>query len=153
MALEEDLPEKPEDKTIPKYKQIDKRAGSYVIDWGHELHRQYEEWRKENESSAVLGKRPTPGGKDDIAVRGAKKTKTGEGDRTPEVDDAQMKKAFEKQSVGKARDLFKYIYFDMLTPLQMTIPQLRTWLQSKGMPVGGKKAQLVERVEGHFEQK
>ena len=153
MALEEDLPEKPEDKTIPKYKQIDKRAGSYVIDWGHELHRQYEEWRKENESSAVLGKRPTPGGKDEIVVRGAKKTKTGEGDGTPEVDDAQMKKAFEKQSVGKARDLFKYIYFDMLTPLQMTIPQLKTWLQSKGMPVGGKKAQLVERVEGHFEQK
>ena len=24
MALEEDLPEKPDDKTIPKYKQIDK---------------------------------------------------------------------------------------------------------------------------------
>lgn len=35
----------------------------------------------------------------------------------------------------------------------MTIPQLKSWLQAKGMPVGGKKAELVERIEEHFEQK
>ncbi|KAL2043832.1 hypothetical protein N7G274_003352 [Stereocaulon virgatum] len=133
MALEEDLPEKPEDKTVPKYKQIHKRAGAYVVDWGHELHRQFEEWRMENESAVVLGKRPA---KDDMAVRGAKRAKGDDGEGTAEVDDGQMMKAFEKQTVGK-----------------MTIPQLKSWLQAKGRPVGGKKAQLVERVEEFFEQK
>ena len=35
----------------------------------------------------------------------------------------------------------------------MTIPQLKSWLQAKGMPVGGKKADLVERVQVYFERK
>ena len=103
MALEEDLPEKPEDKTTPKYRQIDKRAGPYVIDWGHELHRQYEEWRRENEQTAsVPAKRsaPTVSGKDELAVRGSKKAKSAEAEGG--VDDAQMKKAFEDQSITKA---------------------------------------------------
>ena len=34
LALEEDLPEKPDDKTIPKYKQIHKRAGEFIHNWG-----------------------------------------------------------------------------------------------------------------------
>jgi ATP-dependent DNA helicase 2 subunit 1 len=40
LALEEDLPEKPEDKTIPRYRQIEKRAGGYVQDWAQELAQQ-----------------------------------------------------------------------------------------------------------------
>ena len=36
----------------------------------------------------------------------------------------------------------------------MTIPQLKTWLQSKGVSVNGKKkAELVESVEEYFENK
>lgn len=34
VALEEELPENKEDKTIPKFKQIDKRAGEYIHNWG-----------------------------------------------------------------------------------------------------------------------
>jgi ATP-dependent DNA helicase 2 subunit 1 len=34
MALDEEIPEEPEDKTIPRYRQIDKRAGAYVHEWG-----------------------------------------------------------------------------------------------------------------------
>ncbi|KKK25059.1 putative DSB repair complex subunit Ku70, partial [Aspergillus ochraceoroseus] len=41
LALDEDLPEKPEDKTLPKYRQIDKRAGDYVLSWADELEKQY----------------------------------------------------------------------------------------------------------------
>jgi len=37
VALEEDLPEKPEDKTIPKYSMIHKRVGEYALNWGEEL--------------------------------------------------------------------------------------------------------------------
>ncbi|KAL8728542.1 MAG: hypothetical protein Q9181_005310, partial [Wetmoreana brouardii] len=42
MALEEDLPEKAEDKTVPRYRQIDKRAGEYVLEWGEELQKQHQ---------------------------------------------------------------------------------------------------------------
>lgn len=134
MALEEDLPEKPEDKTVPKYRQIDKRAGSYVIDWGHELHKEYEVWRKENETTAsVPAKRSAPSGKDDIPDR-SKKTKTATPDGGP--TDAEMKHAYLKQEHKK-----------------MTVPQLKVWLQGKIMSVSGKKADLLERVEEFFEQK
>lgn len=134
MALEEDLPEKPEDKTIPKYKQIDKRAGPYVIDWGHELHRQFEDWRKHNDSVTVPVKRPAPSAKDDESSKGEKKA------RTMVLNDGltheDMKTAFEKQTINK-----------------LTIPQLKSWLASKSLPTSGKKFDLVERVEELFEKK
>ena len=100
MALEEDLPEKPEDKTIPKYRQIDKRAGPYVIDWGHELHKEHEEWRKENETTtaSVSAKRPAPSGKNDMPAR-SKKAKTATPDGGP--TDAEMKHAYMEQEHKK----------------------------------------------------
>jgi ATP-dependent DNA helicase 2 subunit 1 len=36
-ALEEDLPDTPEDKTIPKYKTIEKRVGSFAQAWAEVL--------------------------------------------------------------------------------------------------------------------
>ena len=99
MALEEDLPEKPEDKTIPKYKQIDKRAGSYVIDWGRELQTEHEEWQKDNEvTTSVPAKRSAPSGKDLIPDR-SKKAKTATPDGGP--TDAEMKHAYMKQEHKK----------------------------------------------------
>jgi ATP-dependent DNA helicase 2 subunit 1 len=94
MALDEDLPEKPEDKTIPKYRQIDKRAGPLAIDWGNELHDQHERWQKSNKHDSVPAKRAAPEA-DDLAIRG-KKAKTDDA-----IDDKEMKKAFDKNAVGK----------------------------------------------------
>jgi ATP-dependent DNA helicase 2 subunit 1 len=34
IALEEELPEQPEDKTLPKYKSIHKRTGPLAVEWG-----------------------------------------------------------------------------------------------------------------------
>ena len=134
LALEEDLPEKPEDKTIPKYRQIDKRAGPYVMDWGVELHEQHLLWQKEN-SAPVPGagaKRGKDVAEDGLPER--KKAKTGEaGDG---IDDAGMKRAFDRNEVGK-----------------MTVAVLKEWLGGKGLGTGGKKAELVDRVEGWFERK
>ena len=36
---------------------------------------------------------------------------------------------------------------------KMSVVQLKSWLQSKGMSVAGKKAELVDRVESYFEKK
>jgi len=37
IALEEELPEQPEDKTIPKYNAIHKRTGPLALEWGELL--------------------------------------------------------------------------------------------------------------------
>ena len=155
IALEEDLPEKPEDKTIPKYRQIDKRAGPYVIDWGHELHKEYEEWRKENETStSVSAKRPAPSGKDDLPDR-SKRAKTAAPDVGP--TDAEMKHLHMKQEHKKVCGIqsqrIATKHADLFRSFQMTVPQLKAWLQGKNMSGTGKKADLLERVEEYFEQK
>lgn len=72
-------------------------------------------------------------GSAELPERGYKKTKTGDDDGT---NNEAMKKAFDKNQVDK-----------------LTVPVLRAWLQSKGLSVNGKKADLVERVEAFFERK
>jgi ATP-dependent DNA helicase 2 subunit 1 len=37
IALEEELPEKAEDKTLPKYSSIHKRIGALALEWGELL--------------------------------------------------------------------------------------------------------------------
>lgn len=134
MALGEDLPEMPDDKTIPRYRQIDKRAGEYVLDWGRELQEQHEVWLKENSSAmaalSIGSKRSAAAG--DERDDGGTKKKT----RVEEVDDAGMKKAYANDKVGK-----------------LTVAVLKGWLEGKGMDGRGKKGELVDRVTGYFENK
>lgn len=64
----------------------------------------------------------------------AKKAKTGDDGST--MDDMEMKKHFDKNTVGK-----------------LTIPILKGWMKAKGLDTSGKKDDLVGRVEGYFESK
>ncbi|KAI9832754.1 MAG: ATP-dependent DNA helicase II subunit 1 [Sarea resinae] len=153
MALEEDLPEKAEDKTIPKYRQIDKRAGEYVIEWGQELEQQYRAWQKENQLGAPTGsKRGAPSSI--AATNGSsKRSRTSTsvtpsitasshapsgapGSRYPVPDDDEMRVLYEKNKVSK-----------------LVVPVLQEWLVGKRLNDRGKKGELVERVEGWFETK
>ncbi|MCJ1298902.1 ATP-dependent DNA helicase II subunit 1 [Hypocenomyce scalaris] len=129
MALEEDIPEQPEDKTIPKYKQIHKRAGAYVVDWGIELEQQYQAWAKENRGTALGRKRPASG--DDGAA--AKKQKT---TNAGTIDTNEMRAHFDKNNISK-----------------LTVTVMKGWLDKKNLDTNGKKAELVERIEGFFERK
>lgn len=112
------------------------RAGSYVVDWGIELEAQTKAWELENHSatSAAPTKRVAAGGAE-LPERGHKKLKIVDDDNDGMSDEA-MKKIFDKNQVEK-----------------LTVPVLRAWLQSKGLSVSGKKADLVERVEAFFERK
>jgi len=133
LALDEDLPEKPEDKTIPRYRQIDKRAGQYVLDWGNELEAQFRLWQKENAGSKTAtgaSKRGTTSG---TAKLETKKTKVGEGDA---MSDDEMRKHFQKNSIGK-----------------LTVAVLKSWVQTKGMKPAGKKAEIVDQITAYFETK
>lgn len=135
MALEEDLPEMAEDRTVPRYRQIDKRAGPYVLDWGRELQAQHAAWQKENS----FGDGGVVGSKRAVAVAGGDAEGDGGGKKrvkVEEMDDGGMKKAYEKDTVAK-----------------LTVAVLRAWLEGKGMDGKGKKGELVDRVVGYFESR
>ncbi|MCJ1307617.1 ATP-dependent DNA helicase II subunit 1 [Agyrium rufum] len=135
MALDEDLPEHPEDKTIPRYKQIDKRAGPYVMEWGQDLEAEYQEYLesnpKSNPFSKSIPKRPALSAKD-MDPRPTKKTRPDAG----EIDDQEMSKRFKDDTIKK-----------------LTVAQLKAWMGFHGMDTGGNKAILVEQVESYFEHK
>lgn len=131
LALEEDLPEQPEDKTKPKYRQIDKRVGAEVTEWGIELENIYRKHQAENQHSGAspLKKRHANGDSAGSAPNKRVKLEAGE-----VISEEDMRKLWQKQQVGK-----------------LTVQQLKDWCGVKGLPLGGRKAELVERIEGWFE--
>ncbi|EER36607.1 Ku70 [Histoplasma capsulatum H143] len=135
LALDEDLPEQPEDKTVPKYRQIDKRAGEFVIAWGKELESQHLMIEAKQPATSTLVKRPASRAQDQVKgdSRPTKKTKTspdaaGVGD--------EVKLHYEKGTLNK-----------------LTAAVLKEFLQSQHLSTTGKKADLIERVEEFLEQK
>lgn len=144
LALEEDLPEKPDDKTLPRWRQINKRAGQYVVEFGEELDKAFAKWSREhdvvNPTATGAAKRPKPSSSSSKADGvAAKKVKHENGDVDDEeagVTDAQMKAAFEKNAIGK-----------------FTVAVLKEWLEGKGLISKGKKGELVDAVTSYFETK
>lgn len=133
LALDEDVPEQPEDKTIPKYRQIDKRAGDYVLSWSDELDKQYNIIAA-NGPKSTLPKRPAKGDAADKAGPPAKKIKAeggGSGNHQAEVQ-----KHYQNGTLSK-----------------MTVASLKEYLTTQGRSAAGKKAELVERVEELLETK
>lgn len=135
IALDEDLPEKPEDKTRPKYKQIDKRAGSMAIEWGDELQKVYKEHVAANPDAAQLGeKRPSARAPKAEGDAGEKRVKKEPDDVMSEED---MRMTLEKGQLNK-----------------LTVAVLKSFAVSKKITVTGlKKADLIERIETWFERK
>lgn len=134
LALDEDLPEKPDDKTVPRYKQIHKRAGEYVVQWGEELDAAFQAWQKEYgsrhipvASGATKRLQPSSG-------TSSKKIKEEAGDGPSE---AELRKSYEKDTLSK-----------------WTIKDLKSFLTSKGTGGGlSKKADYVDAVTNYFENK
>lgn len=135
LALDEDLPDKPEDKTIPKHRQIDKRVGNEAIEWGRTLDATYKEYLAENPDAANVGaKRSTNGSSTAAFGAGAvKKIKTEPGDAISEAD---MRGLCQRQKIST-----------------LTVAQLKDFCMVKKIAVGGKKGDIVERIEAWFEQK
>ncbi|KAI7969479.1 hypothetical protein EIK77_005109 [Talaromyces pinophilus] len=134
LALDEELPEQAEDKTIPKYKQIDKRAGDYVLEWGEELEKQYQKMYTDQPKTSTLAKRGKPSYDAAAEDKPAKKVKTEStngGNASAEV-----------QSHYSSGSLSK-----------LTVAVLKEFLTEKKLSTAGKKADLVERVEEYFDRK
>ncbi|KAI9372516.1 SPOC like C-terminal domain-containing protein [Aspergillus egyptiacus] len=132
LALDEDVPQKPEDKTQPKYRQIDKRAGEYVLSWADELEKQYAPIAASSGPKTTLAKRPAK----DVAA-----------DKAP----APKKVKAEGNSVDLNEEVQKHYQKGTLSKL--TVATLKDYLSSQGRSTAGKKAELVERVEELLETK
>ncbi|KAB8072304.1 ATP-dependent DNA helicase II subunit 1 [Aspergillus leporis] len=135
LALDEDLPEKPEDKTVPRYRQINKRTGDYVLSWADELEKQY-------------AKTSAAGSKSTLVKRGVK-------DRTSEAEDAAQKpnKKVKVDTNEQGVEDVVNAHYQKGSLSKLTVPVLKDFLNSHGRSAAGKKADLVERVEEFLETK
>lgn len=134
LALDEDIPDYPEDKTKPKYRQIDKRVGNETTEWGQILEKAYKDYVADNPDAATTGsKRTTSANGHAGGSATSKRIKTEPGQV---ISDEQMKDMYQKGKVNS-----------------MTVAQLKDFCTTKKLPLSGKKADIVERVEAYFESK
>jgi len=129
MALDEEVPETPDDKTVPKYKQINKRTGEYVHEWGLIL---------DEQSRAHEDERKTLGG--------VKR------EREDSVGATKKKVRVSAQSLDgiSTNDLRSTVAAGNLT--KFTVADLRDFCSAKGLSTGGKKGDLVDRIEQWVEK-
>ncbi|KAF6822449.1 ATP-dependent DNA helicase II [Colletotrichum plurivorum] len=126
LALEEELPEKAEDATEPKYKAISKRSGGYLDDWAEALE---EETRSAVAKAAIKrdaddsGDEQRPAKRAKAAPKSAKVSGSG-------MTTAQLKAAIDGGGLGK-----------------MLVADLRDVLSARGISTTGKKSELIERIE------
>ncbi|KAK6380464.1 uncharacterized protein PV06_09221 [Exophiala oligosperma] len=134
LALDDEIPEKPEDKTIPKYRQIDKRVGNETIEWGKTLERVFKEFHIDHPDSVPTGsKRYTNGHASAASGSVAKKAKTEGGDG---MSEAEVRSLWQKGTLSS-----------------LTVAQLKEVCGAKKLSVTGKKADLVDRLEQWLESK
>ncbi|KAI2488170.1 Ku domain containing protein Pku70 [Pyrenophora tritici-repentis] len=144
LALEEELPDHPDDKTIPRYKQIDKRCGEYIEEYGKEFQEAYAQQHSEalaHRGKPVAKKRPA-GGADADGKPAAKKVKKDpkvkaeDGDDEDGMTDEQMAELNNSGQISK-----------------QTVAVLKQWLVSRSQSTAGKKADLLERVQDYLDRK
>ena len=136
LALEEDLPEQAEDKTLPRWRQIHKRAGQYVVDFGQVLDQHFRQWQQSNDAQGLGAKRSTTGANGTSSSRKKVKQEGGDDDTGGTTDD-DMRTAYQRDALNS-----------------FTVADLKTFCQNKGVSVSGKKkADYVNAVTGWFETK
>ncbi|KAK4454319.1 SPOC like C-terminal domain-containing protein [Podospora aff. communis PSN243] len=128
MALEEDIPEHPEDATVPRYKQMDKRVGEYLGGWKAEL---------AVKAKGLMHSKATKRELDADDERPAKRPKAAAAPKKPSgsMNNAQLKTAIEQDTLKK-----------------LTVAELKEILASKGISTTGKKADLLEKLEQWVEE-
>ncbi len=78
IALDEELPEQPEDKTLPKYSSLHKRVGPLALEWGELLDSAVPAGRAVEDAPAKKRKAVT-NGKEDGEKKVKREKKSGEG--------------------------------------------------------------------------
>ncbi|KAI1209924.1 ku70 protein [Annulohypoxylon truncatum] len=133
LALEEEVPETPNDATVPKYKAIHNRCGEYIQDWSRTA---------DNVLSMVKDaqsiKREMENDDDDNGPKPAKKAKTTAakpGSGSTGMNNTELKKRYNDGTLSK-----------------LTIPELKPILSDRGIDAKGLKKTLIERLEEWIEE-
>ncbi|KAI9665176.1 MAG: ATP-dependent DNA helicase II subunit 1 [Alyxoria varia] len=155
LALDEDLPDKPEDRTVPRHRQIHKRTGDLVVDWGESLQECYKQWQLENGASYSAPGKSGAGTKRGAGTSGAsafppiaKKVKS----ETPDPSTAAGARRGSAASgtADAPTDSEVQSRINKGTLAKMNMAELKAWLKTKGLPVAGRKDDLVGRVGDWF---
>jgi ATP-dependent DNA helicase 2 subunit 1 len=125
LALDEEVPEKPEDLTEPKYKAISNRSGGYIQEWKDSLREEVS-----HAKSVSKIKREAGWEAEEKPNKKAKTSKVGESG----LNNAQLRAAADGGSLSK-----------------MLVADLRDILGARGLSTAGKKSELVERIEQWLE--
>jgi ATP-dependent DNA helicase 2 subunit 1 len=141
MALEEEIPSISDDKTVPKFKQIDKRCGEYIENFAKEFGEAFAQLSISAEmhkgkatgkrASAAPSSKPLP-----KRVKKEAKVKEEDGEGEEQLTDEQMAEINSKGAISK-----------------QLVAELKAFLGQRGLGVGGKKAELVERVQSYLDGK
>lgn len=134
LALEEDLPEQAEDKTLPRWRQIHKRAGPYVVEFGEKLDQHFLAWQKSNNKNVFTtanggAKRSQASSFASGEAESKKIKKETRDDGEDGITESEIRKAWEKDALSK-----------------FTVAQLKGFMLGKGIRGAGKKGELVEVV-------
>ncbi|KAF2743029.1 ATP-dependent DNA helicase-like protein II subunit 1 [Sporormia fimetaria CBS 119925] len=148
MALEEEVPDTPDDKTIPKYRQIDKRCAGYLAEYGECFEETFSTMvlhgaakgklshlsSRSKSASAVpaTGKRPASARPKHVKV---KREATSDKERYA-MTDQQMAEMNDRGQISKLK-----------------VQDLKEWLFPRGLSTAGKKADLIDRVQQYLERK
>lgn len=128
LALEEEVPEKADDATLPKFKAIAKRAGGYFEDWASTL---------KGDAKQAVQSRATKREAEDDDNRPTKRSRSVTADK-PAGGSIGIKELREAVDSGKIAS-FK-------------VAQLKEIAESKGLGSGGRKADIIERIEQWVEE-
>ncbi|KAI1435274.1 SPOC like C-terminal domain-containing protein [Xylaria sp. CBS 124048] len=128
LALEDVVPDKPEDATVPKYRAIHKRCGGYIQDWS----RFAEDELRQIQQAKTIKRELTLDDEED-EPRAAKKSRTTTAkskDSGPGLSNAELRKRYEAGTLAR-----------------LSVAELRSAMGSRDLETKGLKKQLVERLE------
>jgi ATP-dependent DNA helicase 2 subunit 1 len=134
LALEEEAPEEMEDKTIPKYRQIQKYSGEYISRWSVTLEEKFRKFQHEawGDTGGKPKKREAQGDDDDDQPK--KRVKAEKSSALADMTNDEVRKLVAKGTLGKH-----------------SVQDLKDFLNAKGQKTTGKKADLLERLEQWLE--
>jgi ATP-dependent DNA helicase 2 subunit 1 len=142
MALEDEIPTKADDKTVPRFRQIDKRCGEYIQQYGEEFKDAFAQVAQPAfpHRGKATGKRGSVDPEDEgkpAPKRVKKEAKIKEeGGDDDGLTDEQMATFNNKGQISK-----------------QTVAVLKEFLGQRGHSATGKKADLVEKVQQYLEDK
>jgi ATP-dependent DNA helicase 2 subunit 1 len=135
MALEEEIPDQANDKTIPRFKQIEKRCGEYIQDYGKEFEAAFTQVAIPHRGK-VTGKRGSvdPEAEEKPKAKRVKKEPKVKEEGGEGLTDEQMAQFNNKGQISK-----------------QTVAVLRQYLSARDKPTVGLKTDLVDRVQKYLE--